>query len=809
MNIKNFLLEHGIPDSYKFKTDGNPYYIDDCPTFKGWYIWKEKNNHTYIRLHRWKDSSDFFYSTDESNERYKEDPKTAATLIKQKLLDQKASCKRYQDEWHKLKLSSDESKYVKKKKVKPSSSVKIAYDIHGGSSVFIPCYSDWGFTGYQQITDDGFKSFCSGQRVEATYSILGFSAGLSEVEVKKSTPILVCEGWATGETVRELWSEMRGECLVVVSWNASNLPKVANLVRKQFPTHQLVLVSDNDCWKEVNTGQLASEEAALSSFGSVLLPVFSSDMNLKKPTDWNDLFLLSADTAKSQIASHKTVKPPEVHCLGYFQDDFFLSSSENPQILAVKDPSDTQLMKLLPLKYWTLHYPKLSNTGVSLGVDWSQAKSDVMESCRKRGLFDRATLRGRGFWKHEDRVIVSTGSKMWDQGKWCEVRDYGSQYVYQQDIPLDPTNPMPEETRLSLLQSLQKMKFERDIDPHLLLGWIIAAPLAGVTEWRPHIWITGEKGAGKSTVLEYVIRPAFSAWTSVRADKSSEAGLRQTLKNDAVPVIMDEFEPEKGSHSVLNLLRVASSNSGPIRKGTPGGKALEFTARFNACMASIQIAHLDPADESRIEILHLKKNSEIPWNEVKTALTRAFNQENSRRLMAWLMNGGAEAVLKEQERVRALLEEDMDARAAQQYGALLGACVAFTGVEGDLPKKIVQIVKGLGAGRSEGEDYKNCLNAILEIIVRVGPSEKNIAELIADNDTKVLALYGIRIMETGEIAVKAKSAELIKRLPAKYQNYAQALRRIKGASEKNMRIGGTQGWCVVLDSGVEGNKASV
>jgi len=802
MILKDFLLEAGLPENYKFKTDGGAYYISDVKTFKGWYVWKVKNNHTYLRLHRWHDAKDFFFSTDEGTEKYKEDPKVTAILMKQKLSDQRASCARYIEEWQKLKISN-ESKYVTKKGVTPSMHIKLAYDTNGGSSVFIPAYSDWGFTGYQQITDDGFKVFCAGQRVEGTYCILGHSSDLSGVALGKSVPVLVCEGWATGETVRALWTKVRGECLVVVAWNAGNLGPVARAVRKAFPGNPLVVVADNDCWKEQNTGLRAAEEVADLVSATVLAPFFSEDMSEKRPTDWNDLWLLSASTSEAQISSHKIQKPPQVHCLGYYQSDFFLSSSQNPQILAVSEPSDTQLLKLLPLKYWALHYPKLSTSGAPQGVDWLLAKSDILEKCCAAGLFDRASLRGRGFWKHEGRIILNTGSKMWDQGKWCEVRDYGPSYVYTQNIELNPVPVLKDNTHF--LTNLSHLRFDREMDKYFLLGWLVAAPLAGVTEWRPHIWITGEKGSGKSTILEYVIRPMFEAWTTVRADKSSEAGIRQTIKNDAVPVIMDEFEPGKHSGPILNLLRVASSESGPIRRGTPSGKSLEFTARFNACMSSIHTAQLDPADESRIEMLYLRKAQDSGWNFVKEKLSQSFNRERSLELMSWLMQGGAELVIGAQERLRASLEGRMDARSAQHYGALVGAASAFLNLaakdEEALLDKVV-VSRDL-VRETEGEDYKDCLTAILSCSVRTSLGDSTISDLVASDLNKDLSVYGIKKMQDGKLAIWLNSEELRKKLPEKYKGYANALSKIEGAEKRTVKISGVVKKCLVLDAGVE------
>jgi putative DNA primase/helicase len=352
---------------------------------------------------------------------------------------------------------------------------------------------------------------------------------LRDSSVKPTATVIICEGWATGETLRELWTEMRGECLVVVCFSAHNVKVVAPLVRRAFPENPIVIGADNDLWKDAgNTGLKVAEEIAPDIFATVLLPIFPPDTLSQKPTDWNDLFRLSPSNAKAQIASHKTLQPPVVHYLGFYQDSFYLSSSDNPQILAFADLSDTQMLKLQPLSFWRTHYGKLNSKG-EMTVDWTQAKSTLMENCRKSGLFELSKLRGRGFWMHKDQVILNTGTKIHIctsppvMGK--QVRDFGPHYIYRQEIANIKDTTLDPKTPMQMLESLKLLSFANPTSPYLLLGWLVQSFLSGATTWRPHVWITGQKGAGKSTILNYVIKPMYESWLHIDADKSTEAGI--------------------------------------------------------------------------------------------------------------------------------------------------------------------------------------------------------------------------------------------------------------------------------------------
>src|SRR3546814_12688673 len=77
-----------------------------------------------------------------------------------------------------------------------------------------------------------------------------------------------------------------------------------------------------------------------------------------------------------------------------------------------------------------------------------------------------------------------------------------------------------------------------------LAGWIAIAVICGALNWRPHVWLTGSSGSGKSWLLDNVIRPLIGAIAVYCQSNSTEAGIRQTLATDARPVLFDEAESE-------------------------------------------------------------------------------------------------------------------------------------------------------------------------------------------------------------------------------------------------------------------------
>lgn len=101
-----------------------------------------------------------------------------------------------------------------------------------------------------------------------------------------STRYVICEGFATGATLKEHYAE---DDTIVVAFNAGNLLPVARYFRKTFPESEIVIAGDNDFKNPVNIGKDKAIAAARLVNASYSIPEFSGD---ESGSDWNDRFLL-------------------------------------------------------------------------------------------------------------------------------------------------------------------------------------------------------------------------------------------------------------------------------------------------------------------------------------------------------------------------------------------------------------------------------------------------------------------------------------------------------------------------------------
>lgn len=144
----------------------------------------------------------------------------------------------------------------------------------------------------QFIKTNGFKQFKSG--ASANHGMVWLCPPLTH---DYEDTIRLCEGWSTGCTIRQITDDP-----VVCAMNAYNLTNVGNALRKKYPSAKIIVCSDNDQWKEENTGLKNAIMAARIANASICFPDFRG-LNCKTlPTDFNDLFLLAGkDVAARQL----------------------------------------------------------------------------------------------------------------------------------------------------------------------------------------------------------------------------------------------------------------------------------------------------------------------------------------------------------------------------------------------------------------------------------------------------------------------------------------------------------------------------
>lgn len=374
-------------------------------------------------------------------------------------------------------------------------------------------------------------------------------------------------------------------------------------------------------------------------------------------------------------------------------------------------------------------------------VTWGKGGPTYQENYEaekaRRALFDAATLkgpwnmvdnvRGRGAWKGDDgRLILHVGDQLLIDGVIPqELGEYegklypGRPRTPRPAIALQPAGP--ESCGRQALDLLKTWNWSRpELDPLLMLGWICAAMVGGALDWRPTLFVTGDKATGKSTLQG--TSQAILGDATVHAVETTAAGIYQVLKQDSLPVTLDELEADANVSkvkAVIELARVASSG-GRMLRGGQDHSGRQFDLRCPFMFSAINPPPLQPQDRSRMAILNLKKLGKR--KKAKSGIDRSelhqLGTELMQRVATWwprlpdLLDAFRER----------LMDDELgrhDGRGADTFGTLAAFAHIALNDEMPTPAELAEWARLLDAGElaeleSADENWAMCLRHLLQ-----------------------------------------------------------------------------------------------
>ena len=265
--------------------------------------------------------------------------------------------------------------------------------------------------------------------------------------------------------------------------------------------------------------------------------------------------------------------------------------------------------------------------------DITKAHAEIYNSCMSAGHTSTSRLnREGGLWRTADNSIVLNTSK--------SLYKLEGKALYKIDRVLDGTKevfPRPKNEYMDSLSELAEYPYPTQIDvvaaatriienlkafnfqtgsqftPHMILAWMASQVYCGLVDTRPHIYISGEMGSGKSHLLKYVAHLLKGNALYVQnTSNTTLAGLNNAQANNATTCILDEVELTESdkNHGVeskisnfIELIKAAYSLNGlgfNAIKGTQDGGYRDTGARAGFLFASIVKGKIDRAAESRI-----------------------------------------------------------------------------------------------------------------------------------------------------------------------------------------------------------------
>ena len=508
-------------------------------------------------------------------------------------------------------------------------------------------------------------------------------------------------------------------------------------------------------------------------------------------------------------------------CLGFDSDSFFYQPHATGQVTRLSRPAhtSTNLVSLAPLEFWEGWAPNGKGS-----VDWVRAASMLFSLGADQGVYDPLRIRGRGAWWDKGRTVLHLGDRLIADNKIQPVNElFQSRYIYQRLSKLEghgATSPLSDQESFHVLSITEQFLWENPTSGLLLAGWVALAPICGALQWRPHIWLTAAAGSGKSAILDRFVHPLLSDMGLFVVGNTTEAGIRQSLRSDAMPIIFDEAESNERAdqarmQNILSLARVASSESQATAiKGSSTGEANRFHVRSMFMMSSISTHLKQGADRSRFAQLTLRNPASIQDNGQRSShweiLDKMLDTHITREYGRALINRTVKLIpmIRETNKIfsRAFADIHGSQRQGDQYGTLLAGAWSLQSSEVIKKQDAIDIIQANNfddfAEQTEISDEQKCLQHILQHQLRIDGDSRSLTRSVGEliqvvmgkiNDfeldkaeaVRTLGRHGLRVEVEDRALYVSNSSKGLSAILAdtSWANcYTTMLRRLKGSS---------------------------
>jgi len=681
-------------------------------------------------------------------------------------------------------------------------------------------YNDTGkILGYDVkiILDDGSKeilplTYCKSSDGETKWKFIHFKGKrpLYNLHLARKLPeakIIIVEGCKCAEALQNMLDSIGNKEYIVMTW-PGGCQSVKNANWTTCKNRHVIIWPDNDRKKYSEDHEYAGEEkphdeqpgwmAAIDIKNIILKSAASvSIVNVPgtlKPDTWDvaDAIYIENWTAEQTLKhindnlTHfsgepvpaKTTEELPFRFLGRNEDTRYYYVKKDRRIKAISESSHipSVLFTLATVEYWKILFPG------KYGVDWNAVVSFLLNHKDANKSFDASRTRGRGAWIDKGRIVFHLGDKLLVDNVIIDRLDLtDSDYIYDFLSPITDIadTPASDEDAAKLLHLIEQLFFSDGSHAALLAGFLALAPVCGALEWRPHLWLTGGPGTGKSSVFGKIVNPVIGQFGLFVSLDTTAAGIREKVRLDGMPVIHDEFEGQDQASRAnvqrkLELARQSSSSGNTkVIKGSSSHTPREFDPHSMFLFGSTGVNLSEGADESRVSIIELIIPRNMPQSTRNThwaAMEKSIRELLTPQYCASLRRRSIEQINTIRENTRtfstAISEKLSEKRAGDQYGAFFAGAYSLTSSKLISLEGAVDFVKVLDFSQmyeQRKEDHFKLLDHILqhsfkidtqtelsveEIILRITDTRSNFTFSPDDQQTKFYELLkrnGIRI----------------------------------------------------------------
>lgn len=507
---------------------------------------------------------------------------------------------------------------------------------------------------------------------------------------------------------------------------------------------------------------------------------------------------------------------PYFRALGFRECTAYYMSLRGGEIFAI--PISTMrkqaMIGLAPLRFWQTCFASHDRNG-RVTIDWDDAMSAMVESAYDNGVWDPKKEVGQGARIDYGRVVFNTGDSLWIQtepdgdGVISTFSEFQGEYHYTVGdscgLP-DFDNAFQagdEETKelLKIIKSIDWRDGSEKMSAMALFGWLCIGPICGVLPWRPHLWLDGQRAAGKTWIIENIIKKVLGDYAIRVKSNSTESGLRNVLHGRAFPLVFDEAEGEMDGdrNRMAAVLRMARHSATPgdsvVAQGVPGGSGRKFFSIASTfLLASITPQLEASADKTRFARARLGPGHKLDYftRYLERPAEDLLTPEFSARMIARMVKRAGSIGQVQKLMVRGLTAFNIERRLADVWGTFAAGawCLLEDGIPKDMEEALAWIVDTFEIGDellevadeiSEDKDHARLFRHLMAHEVRcetihLGTRNFNLGSVVqmamtdgedqeevlnVSQAAKRLAEIGIRLGHQGSIAKNGQTIDCL------------------------------------------------
>lgn len=300
-----------------------------------------------------------------------------------------------------------------------------------------------------------------------------------------------------------------------------------------------------------------------------------------------------------------------------------------------------------------------------------------------KGLWNAVEkVRGLGAWRGDDgELIIHCGNCLWINGKRIKTGEEGRYFYPKRPAihgPWEEPVPFDNNPARDVFRQLKTWNWKRpNVDPILFLGSMGVGMLGGALEWRPSVFLIGDKAVGKST-LQKMYKMVMGDGL-VSSTDTTPAGIYQRVGNGSLPVAIDELESEDDNRRVTAVVKLArlAASGGLMLRGGQDHTGVEFQARSAFLFSAINPPPLAPQDLSRMAVISIDRLDPANVKELPDLDPNTGPKLLRRLIDQWDLFEGTWQAYRE-----VLREGGHDSRGQDTYGTFLACAHLLMGDEG-------------------------------------------------------------------------------------------------------------------------------